>query len=980
MEASSPASSAARHDEIERRSRLLDAMPAIAWSASADTFRFTYVSPAAETILGYPTSSWIEDPHFWVNHLHYDDRHVAVLCHNETLAGRDHELVYRMVAADGRSVWLRDYVNVHAVNGQSVEIFGVMVDITREREAEEASRENRENFRRMVELSPDCIGVHVDGSYVYVNHAFVQLLGANSEAEILGRSAFDVVEYEHEGVMRERIRLLSAGQSAPYVRAKYKRMDGPKIDVEVAALPLRYGNHDAVQVIARDITDRIRAEQELQAREARLQLLASGTHEAIWEWSPERKELWTNDAYRQMLGTPANPDTFMEEWLSHIHPDDREQAASVVRAAMDDESRTWWHEYRLVERNGISRVILERGHMAKAPTGERRVIGAMLDVTRLRDAERMRAAAEAKFRCIVEQSVVAVYMISGRRLTYINDTGVKMLGYTAEELAQIDVTTLLYDGDRPAVRLGGTSVARLRRKDGSLLHAAIYQNEVVVGGEKITIGTTADITESVHARQALEASEQRYRELVEDVSEILYALDRDGRIVSLNPSFERSTGYRPEEWIGRPFTELFMPHSLPLAVDHFEQTLRGESGLIREYDVSSRSGSVVTLEISSQPRYVDGVVAGTIGMARDVTEHRNIARKLEQAKRMSSLGQVAASLAHEFNNVLMGIQPFVEVIGRSVPPTRGVTDAIGHITRAISRGKRASQEILRFANPKEPQLFPIDPGAWLPSLISQLEAGMPPSVTLTSSIESGVSLMKGDAGHLEQVLTNLVFNARDAMNGHGTIHIEASSDAEYVRISVVDDGPGIPANMLDRIFEPLYTTKRNGTGLGLAIARRLIEGQGGALTVENRREGGTVFHVFVPVTEAPAIEDERPERMAPGVKRILLVEDDLTVGAGLEELLNAEGYETTWVRASADACEAARQMQPQVAIIDVNLPDGNGCDLVPLLRVGNKDLPILLSTGHVELELSDERNHILSLMKPYEFSDLLDAIGCVTAA
>src|SRR5688572_25142554 len=112
--------------------------------------------------------------------------------------------------------------------------------------------------------------------------------------------------------------------------------------------------------------------------------------------------------------------------------------------------------------------------------------------------------------------------------------------------------------------------------------------------------------------------------------------------------------------------------------------------------------------MSSHPRYVDGMVVGTIGMARDVTEHRTIARKLEDAKRMSSLGQVAASLAHEFNNVLMGIQPFVEVIAANAPATRVVSDAVGHITRAIGRGKRASQEILRFVNPKEPQLFSND--------------------------------------------------------------------------------------------------------------------------------------------------------------------------------------------------------------------------------------------------------------------------------
>ena len=117
----------------DRHARLLNALPAIAWSASVQTFTFTYVNPAAETILGYPAERWLA-PHFWIDHLHPDDRSVAAFCHDESLAARDHELEYRMLAADGRIVWLRDYVKVHTVDGVPVELFGIMVDITREKD------------------------------------------------------------------------------------------------------------------------------------------------------------------------------------------------------------------------------------------------------------------------------------------------------------------------------------------------------------------------------------------------------------------------------------------------------------------------------------------------------------------------------------------------------------------------------------------------------------------------------------------------------------------------------------------------------------------------------------------------------------------------------------------------------------------------------------------------------------------------------
>jgi PAS domain S-box-containing protein len=966
----------------DRLRRLLDAMPAVAWSADARTFRFTYISPAAETLLGYPAGRWLDEPTFWSDHLHPEDRHVPMLCHNETVAGRNHELVYRMLTADGRTIWLRDYVHVYMVEGAAVELFGVMVDITREREAEEASRESRENFRRMVEWSPDCIGVHVDGRYVYANQAFLQLVGAKSEAEIVGRDVFSFVDPASRETVQQRLERLRDGESVPYAREVYRRIDGSPVHVEVAKLPLRYDSRDAVQVIVRDISERVRDEEELRVREARLQLLSSGTHEAIWEWSPERNELWTNDAYRQMLGTAGDPETFLDDWLSRVHPDDRNNAWPLGKHAAAEQRTTWWHEYRLLHPDGTYHIILDRGHTSNTPAGERRIIGAMLDVTPMREAERMRAAAETKFRWLVEQSVVAVYMVSGQRLSYVNDTAAQMLGYTVAELMASDPAMLFDEEDRAALpTMGGPTVARVRRRDGAILHLAFYQNELIIDGAKTVIGTATDITESVRARLALEASERRYRQLVDDVSEILYSLDCEGRFVSLSPSFERSTGYRIEEWLGRPFTALFTSQSVPALQRHIERALEGETGIIGEYELPARSGAMVTFEVSAQPRYVNGVLAGTIGMARDVTEQRTIARKLEEAKRMSSLGQVAASLAHEFNNVLMGIQPFVEVIARQAASTRQVAESLDHITRAIARGKRASQEILRFANPKEPQLFPIDVRTWLPALLGQLVAALPSPVALSNSLDPGVSYLRGDREHLEQVITNLVFNARDAINGNGTIHVGVSLvGPDLVQISVLDDGPGIPQPMLEQIFEPLFTTKRNGTGLGLAIARRLMEGQGGSLTAENRPSHGSAFHLLVPTSEPPARSAETLPFVRPGILRVLLVEDDESVGTGLEELLKIEGYEMTWVRAAGEACEAARRTRPHVAIIDVNLPDGNGVDLIPLLRAEHNDLPVVLSTGHVELDVKSVQRRVFSLMKPYELDDLLAAIGNVIKA
>lgn len=486
----------------------------------------------------------------------------------------------------------------------------------------------------------------------------------------------------------------------------------------------------------------------------------------------------------------------------------------------------------------------------------------------------------------------------------------------------------------------------------------------------------------------LQSQDERRSRLLEAMPAIAWSADAHTfGFTYVNPAAERLLGYPVSRWIEEPqfWRDHLHPDDLHVAVFCHDETLACRDHEL-VYRMIAADGRIVWFRDCIRVHSVDGVAVELFGVMVDITRERETARKLEEAKRMSSLGQMAASLAHEFNNVLMGIQPFVQVIAANAPATRVVSDAVGHITRAIARGKRASQEILRFVNPKEPQISAIDARSWLPTVLGQLVAALPSTIALSSSMEESVRFIRGDREHLEQVITNLVYNARDAIVGSGTIHIDVSltdastnGEPELVRISVCDNGPGIAPQTFDRIFEPLFTTKRNGTGLGLSIALRLMEGQGGALTAENRPEGGSAFHLLIPAADASSERIQAPSLATPGIKHILLVEDDLSVGAGLEELLTSEGYETTWVRDVAAACKAARRMRPQVAIIDVNLPDGSGIDLIALLRQEHEDLPVVISTGHADLSFTNEKNRILALMKPYELRDLLAAIGNVTA-
>ncbi|HEU5247490.1 MAG TPA: PAS domain S-box protein, partial [Candidatus Udaeobacter sp.] len=256
---------------------LVNSLDGIVWEADAQTFAFTFVSPQAERMLGYPLARWTTEPTFWKDHIHPDDREWATsFCIDATHAKRPHDFEYRMLAADGRVVWLHDVVTVVVENDRPVRLRGVMLDITERKRAEEALKESEERYRVLVEFSPNSICVHRDGKLLYVNPAATRLFGAENRDELVGRSILDFIHPDSLPVVRERIRQVGAGETAPLIEEKFVTVNGEVRDVEVAAIPIIYERAPAAQVMIRDISERKRSEALLTGEKRLLEMIATG--------------------------------------------------------------------------------------------------------------------------------------------------------------------------------------------------------------------------------------------------------------------------------------------------------------------------------------------------------------------------------------------------------------------------------------------------------------------------------------------------------------------------------------------------------------------------------------------------------------------------------------------------------------------------------------------------------------------------------
>lgn len=511
------------------------------------------------------------------------------------------------------------------------------------------------------------------------------------------------------------------------------------------------------------------------------------------------------------------------------------------------------------------------------------------------------------------------------------------------------------------------------------------------------------IDERARAEEALRQSERHFRSLIENASDMILALDREGRIRYASPSVERVLGHEPEQLQDREFSEYLHPEDVAETMVALREKTSSSSALSTSFRLRHRDGSWRSLEAVARKLFEPGIPESLVVNLRDVTDRNLLQNQLEQANRLTSLGKLAATIAHEFNNVLMGVQPFVELIHQKRQDDPLLRDSSRQISAAIKRGKQITGEVLRYANPRKPTLERVIVADWLRDLEPELRALAGAGVEIVISVEDDNLSIIGDVVQLSQVLINLVLNARQAIVPEtGTIEIEArapgpgerfpfgvmSSTEEVIHLSVRDSGSGMSEEVRRHVFDPLFTTKKTyGTGLGLTVAHQVIHGHGGQIFVESTPGEGTTFHLFLP--EAPASDHETPAVPAPESavpdeqpatlrgKRVLLVEDNDSVRVGIESLLKTEGLEVSSVFSGKETVAAIERNHPDVVILDLGLPDVDGVTVYEEIEARWPHLPVIFSTGHgdqIELKAHLSRPNVGFLLKPYHGEALFDEI------
>ncbi len=601
-------------------------------------------------------------------------------------------------------------------------------------------------------------------------------------------------------------------------------------------------------------------------------------------------------------------------------------------------------------------------------------------------AQSERRASEARFRAFMQHSPAIAFMKSSDgRYVFGNPAWAAQFGHPADtllgrsdfELWPEETASRFQDSDRKALmsRLPIELIQFGPSHDGThqwwtTLKFLIEQDNSppLIGGIAI------DITPRMRAEQALRASEDRYRSLVELAGSVIVVVDTDGRITEFNREAETFFGLSRADALNRTYVECCVsePHRSAVSSD-LSRIRAGESLQGRESAFVQRDGTHKSF-LWNATRLTDssGESPHLLVIGQDITELRRLEHQLLLAQRMEGIGRLAGGIAHDFNNLLTAILGHAEMAQDDVAPTDPARGNIAEITRAAQRAADLTRQLLAFARRQiiEPRI--VDLNGLVLNVDRMLRRLLGEDVELVTVQDPDLWRVRIDPGQFEQVLVNLAVNARDAMPTGGTLVIETRNvhlDDEFARqhttvqpgahvlLAVSDTGVGMDAEVLAHIFEPFFTTKDvgKGTGLGLATCYGIVKQNRGSIWVDSERDIGTTFRIYLPRAEAivAAIELSEPRvaEQPRGSETVLLVEDEVLVRKLAADALRRHGYQVLSASTGLEALDLAGQvLHPiDVLVTDVVMPQMGGEQLAVRMLSERPALKVLFISGHTDL-------------------------------
>ena len=769
-------------------------------------------------------------------------------------------------------------------------------------------------------------------------------------------------------------RAITEGETSLNEEIDIECFDGTRKTILNSAAPIVRldGTIAGAVVVNQDITERKRAEERLRLAADLIAnisdaVVATDMQLNILSWNAAAEGLygWTE---AEVLHRP------MRQFIQNKYVDDTPE--SVIRAA--SEQGFWRGEVSQNRRDGTRLPILATVSLVRDVHGNPAGFVAInRDITDRKQAESILLQKEAELEEAQRIGGVGswIYALSGR-IAWSREA-YRIYGVSPETFVpHVDsLIELIHADDRSAMKtwiescMAGSRPDELEfralRSDGTV-HLLCGRGELVCDAEGTPhhlAGTVQDITE----RKQAEAERERLTAAIEQADEMVYITDADGLIRYVNPAFEKVTGFGRDEAVGRnPRLLKSEKHDDAFYRELWKSITTGHTWRGRVVN-KRKDGMPYTQEVSISPvSDTSGRIIHFVAVARDITEHLKLEEQLRASQKMDAIGRLAGGVAHDFNNLLSVILSYSDFAILRLREQDPLREDLVEIRKAGKRAADLTSQLLAFSRKQVLAPRILDVNEVVANLEKMLRRLIGEDIALERTLAPDLGRVRADPGQLEQVIMNLVVNARDAMPRGGTLSIETANvefDPEQVKgttsttrphvlVAITDTGSGMDEATQQRLFEPFFTTKERGTGLGLSTVYGIVKQSGGDVEVRSEPGKGTTFAVYLPrLSEVAQERTERtPEGSTVGTETILLVEDEEAVRTVAARILRAAGYNVMTAANGGEALLICERHQGELGLLltDVVMPKMSGRELAERLQQVRPGLLVLYMSGYTD--------------------------------
>jgi PAS domain S-box-containing protein len=618
---------------------------------------------------------------------------------------------------------------------------------------------------------------------------------------------------------------------------------------------------------------RRKAEETLRESEERLRLAMNSASLGAWSWDIPRGRIRLSEQVGRLLAETPTAEMTYKDFLTIVQPEDRERLNAAVQQAIQT-GKEYELEYRIRQRDGMGRWIASRGSCTYDQAGTPlRMTGVSQDITERKRSELALQESEQRFRKMADAAHIMVWM-SGpdKGCIYFNQSWLNFTGRRMEQEVGDGWTEGLHPEDLERIGRAYSRAFderepfeleyRLRHFDGKYrwiidVGTPLYEDDGRFCGY---LGSCLDITD----RKRAEEERQLLAAVVESSHDAIYSLGPDDRITSWNPGAEQLFGYTAAEVKGRPVWFLVPPESREDTSRALKKVRAGEPVSDFETVRRRKDGTDIQVSIAGAPiRSADGAIVGVSTTIRDITAQRRadleterLRRELAHISRVTMMGELTASLAHELNQPLTAIVSNAyageRYLAGPAPPLEELREILADVAADAQRAGEVIRRLRSLLKKDTSRFLPLDLNALIREVVALTQTdALIRHHPIELALAPALPPVRGDRVQLQQVLLNLVLNGMEAMETHAPaerqLRIQTLPAGPAVRVGVQDRGPGLPPEKLETIFDAFYTTKASGMGMGLAISRSIVEAHGGRIWAENNPEGGATFWFRLPV-------------------------------------------------------------------------------------------------------------------------------------